>query len=69
MSIIKTFAPHFARECPYSGRMEIIDLKPNEFMAMFPYLAPSGNGTYELEVFNDRGELLMHPKVYVTITK
>lgn len=67
--LMKTFLPQFARDCPYSGRLEITNFDPNEVMAMFPPVTPPGNYTAELELFNDRNELVIHPKVSFTVKK
>lgn len=69
MPIMRTFFPQFAKECPFSGRLEITDFDPNEIMSMFPPLAPSGDFTSEVQIFNDRDELIVHPKISFTIKK
>lgn len=69
MPLVKTFMPQFAKECPYSGRLEIAEFDPNEIMSMFPPLAPTGDYTWEAEIFNDQDELIVHPKISITIKK
>lgn len=67
MPLVKTFMPQFAKECPYSGRLEVADFDPNEIMSMFPPLAPSGDYAWEMELFNDQNELIIHPKATFSI--